>query len=85
MPGLSVTLTTAGGDLLVFFYAMVSVNATGIQSRYYFSLDGVETLIGLPHSPNTDYQFPIVGLTRYTGSARPVTPSRCAGRWSRTR
>src|SRR4051794_16909018 len=58
MPDLSVTLTTAGGDLLVFFYAMVSVNATGIQSRYYFSLDGVETLIGLPHSPGTDYQFP---------------------------
>jgi hypothetical protein len=67
MPDLSVTLTTAGGDLLVFFWSMVSVNAVGVQSRYYFSLDGVETLIGLPHSPSADYQFPVVGFIRYTG------------------
>ena len=67
LPDLSVTLTTAGGDLLVFFWSMVSVNAVGVQSRYYFSLDGAETLIGLPHSPSTDYQFPMMGFIRYTG------------------
>ncbi|HLH26404.1 MAG TPA: carboxypeptidase-like regulatory domain-containing protein [Chloroflexota bacterium] len=68
MPDMSVTLTTAGGDLLVFFYAMWSINAANVQARFYFQLDGgAEQLIGLPHEVSADYQLPIFGVTRYTG------------------
>ncbi|HZS01349.1 MAG TPA: hypothetical protein VFE37_21705 [Chloroflexota bacterium] len=86
MPDMSVALTTAGGDLLVFFWAMVSVNAAGVQSRYYFSLDGVETLIGLPHTARTLTTSSLSwGSFATRASVRRATPSRCAGRRSRTR
>lgn len=80
LPDMTVNVVSGGGVLLVWFYTMWSIDAAGVQSRFYLSLDGVETLLGTPHCPNTSYQTPMTGLLLYTGV--PAGAHQIQVRWS---
>ena len=60
--------TSAGSTLLVFFRTQWSINAAGVQCRFYYAVDGgADVQLGLPHCPNISYQTCFSALFALTG------------------